>query len=327
MISMWILLPMIFFISVIFTGLIRLYVIHKNMFDIPNNRSSHDEPTPRGGGVSIVLLFTCSTIWLYLQNLISLSLFYALNGGFIIAIIGWLDDIFIIHPLWRGVVHILVAIWAVYWIGGLANFPFSIGYPLAMISIIWCINLYNFMDGIDGLAATEGLCMSIVVAFILSLYGFSNMSLLCLLLAASIAGFLVWNWPPAKIFMGDVGSGYLGYVFAVLALSTANTHLLPLTFWMTISALFLCDATWTVLFRLWRGERLYEAHREHAYQRLVQNGISHFNVTISAAMINIFVLFPIAILMLYYPSLQFQLLSFLLAMLFVVWNSIRKTRA
>ena len=301
----------------------RIYVLHKNILDVPNDRSSHLLPTPRGGGVSFSLLFTISSLWLVLQHKIPISLFYALRGGILIAIIGWLDDVISIHAKWRAMMHVVVASWAVYWIGGVSELGI-VGYPLAIVGIVWCINLYNFMDGIDGLASVEGIFISLSAALALSLLGISGISLLCLLLAGIIAGFLVWNWPPAKIFMGDVGSGYLGYVFSVLAIATTNFNMLSLAFWMTIAAVFLCDATFTMLYRLFNGERWYEAHRKHAYQRLVKYGFDHRTVTLGVLFINLFILFPVALVIFLKPHWYFGILSLVIAWLFILWMFIVK---
>lgn len=318
MILILIMLTIVFLISILLTGLIRKYVLRKNILDIPNNRSSHCLPTPRGGGMTFVFLFVILSLWLALQHKIPLSLFYALSGGLLVALIGWLDDVISIEPIWRATVHVLAAIWAVYWLGGLFSLGIA-GYLLTVIGIVWCINLYNFMDGIDGLAGVEGVFISLCAALALSLLGISGMGLLCFLLAGVIAGFLVWNWPPAKIFMGDVGSGYLGYVFSVLAITTANLNILPLVFWITISAIFLCDATFTTLYRMYKGERWYEAHRKHAYQQLVQYGGDHKTVTIGIFLINLFILLPTASAMLFKPTWRFEMLSMVVIGFFALW--------
>lgn len=175
------------------------------------------------------------------------------------------------------------------------------------------------MDGIDGLAGAEGLFISLSTAVAFGLLGILGMGLLCLLLGGTIAGFLTWNWPPAKIFMGDVGSGYLGYIFAVLAIATANFGMIPLTFWIIVSAVFLCDASLTVLYRIYHRERWYLAHRKHAYQRLVQRWLDHKTVTMSVIFINVFILFPLAFSVLYYPTWHVTILSAVFFILFFLW--------
>lgn len=314
----------IFLSSLCLTGLIRCYVIKKNILDIPNNRSSHQIPTPRGGGIAIVILFTLISVLLTWQHLISLPLLYALSGGIIVALMGWIDDIISIPPIWRASAHVLAASWAVYWLH-LSHVGFGLmNFPLAVFMIVWSVNLYNFMDGIDGLAGIEGLFISISAALFLSMLGIVGLSLLCFLLAAAILGFLFWNWPPAKIFMGDVGSGYLGFIFAVLAIATAHLKILPYAFWITILAVFLCDATYTLLYRIFQGKRWYEGHREHAYQRLVQYGLSHKNVTVGVLLVNIFILLPIAHTILHFPLISDWIVIAMLCGFFLVWVWIQK---
>lgn len=318
-----IVLMLIFFITIFLTGTIRHYTLAKNIIDIPNNRSSHSIPTARGGGVTIVLIFIILSSVLAARQQISLSLFYALSGGIIVAVVGWLDDVISLLPRWRAVAQLLAAGWAVYWLRGFPHWNIGgLGYVLAIIGIIWCVNLYNFMDGIDGLAGIEGLFICLSAAWMLKWGGAPSMSFLCIVLAAAIGGFLVWNWPPAKIFMGDVGSGYLGFIFAVLAIASENMHVLPLTCWGIISGVFLCDATFTVLSRIYQGKRWYEAHREHAYQRLVQKGISHKTVTTSVLFVNIFILFPLSYAAFYYSRGGIWILILVIIGLFILWNAI-----
>lgn len=180
------------------------------------------------------------------------------------------------------------------------------------------------MDGIDGLAGMEGIFVSISAAFILGIMGELGFSVLCLLLGGVIAGFLMWNWPPAKIFMGDVGSGYLGYIFTVLALATANLKILPLLFWIILAAVFVCDATFTVLYRIFQNKRWYEAHCEHAYQRLVQLRQSHKRIVLGILLMNVIVLFPVAVIVVYYPIQGVWLSAGTLTSLFVFWCLIMK---
>src|SRR3990167_30041 len=198
-----------FIISVLLTGGIYRYALSNNMLDVPNERSAHSMPTPRGGGIAVVSLFIAATLGLYLRHHLSLALFCALSGGTVVALLGWLDDVFSLSSSRRIIFHLLSAIWGAYWLLGL---PFSVWtaiiFSLAVVSIVWCINLYNFMDGIDGLAGGEGLFISLAGALILSFLGATWLSILYFLLAAMMGGFLIWNWPRAKIFMGDVGSGY-----------------------------------------------------------------------------------------------------------------------
>jgi Fuc2NAc and GlcNAc transferase len=253
---------------------------------VPNDRSSHTIPTPRGGGLAIVLCFFAGIILLHPHPT---PLTYALlTGSTMIALIGYIDDHRALSAKIRFAVHILAAITGMYFL----NLPFWTLLPIA-----WCINLYNFMDGIDALASLQGLFVSLAAAGTLLYLGDITTAKICFTLAATLTGFLCWNWPPARIFMGDVGSGTLGFIFAMLIFSGT----LPLTFWFILMAVFICDATFTLLRRMLGGEKWYSAHRSHAYQRFVQRGYSHKQVAMGILLFNLCILLPLAWLSLSYP--------------------------
>jgi Fuc2NAc and GlcNAc transferase len=147
-----------------------------------------------------------------------------------------------------------------------------------MLGIVWLTNLYNFMDGIDGIAAVEAITVGLAGALLLAGRE-PSLALVALVVAGAAGGFLVWNWPPAKLFMGDVGSGFLGYIFGGLALASENVGALPALLWLVLLGPFFVDTTLTLLRRIARGERWWAAHRTHAYQRAVQAGWSHRRVT------------------------------------------------
>ncbi len=318
----------IFLFSLMLTWLTRLYVIRKAIFDIPNERSSHQVPTPRGGGLAIVLSFSCALIGLAWSSIISSELCWALlGGGTLVAAIGYGDDIRGIPARWRFFCHFLAATWAVFWLGGFPILDIGIakitlhftGFLLAIIGIVWCINFYNFMDGIDGLASSEGMFISMTSGLALWWLGMPQAAIIMWLFAAAIAGFTVWNWPPAKIFLGDVGSGYLGFMLGTFGLYTVNQLFLPVMFWWVIFAVFFWDATFTLLYRMWQGKKWYHAHREHAYQQLIANGMSHCYTTLAIVSINIFFLLPLAIATLYWPTQALWLLSSSIVCLGIVW--------
>jgi Fuc2NAc and GlcNAc transferase len=177
----------------------------------------------------------------------------------------------------------VAAAWAVAWSWGEPS-PSAI---LGAVGIVWAINLYNFMDGIDGLAAVEAVSVGTIAGALLLAAGSTALATVTLLVAAASGGFLGWNWAPARIFMGDVGSGFLGYTFGTLALLSHRSGAVPLTLWLLVMGVFLFDATLTLLRRIARTERWYQAHRSHAYQRLVQAGSSHARVTTLALLVNL----------------------------------------
>jgi len=193
------------------------------------------------------------------------------------------------------VVHFLAAAWALYWLGGLPSLRVGAGAVelgpagtvLAALGLVWFVNMYNFMDGIDGIAGSEAVTAGLAGGALLLALGSPGLATLSLLLAAASAGFLAWNWQPARIFMGDVGSGFLGFCFAALALASERAGALPLLGWVLLLGVFLFDATATLGRRVVRGEKWYDAHRSHAYQRAVQGGWRAAAVTGAVIAINL----------------------------------------
>ena len=295
----------------------------RGLMDVPNERSSHATPTPRGGGVAIVIGSTVAFCVLYALRLVELDLFVALTGGGLaVALVGLADDRRPLPARVRLVVHVAAALWAIAWLGRSPGLPLAgqgpfyeaAGCAVAVLSIVWTLNLYNFMDGIDGIAASEAVFVSWAAAVLLLFVGGSG-SVIALALAFGCAcsGFLLWNWPPAKIFMGDVGSGYLGYVIAVLALAAARASPASLWMWLILGGIFFVDATATLGRRLLRGERVYEAHRSHAYQWLARRWGSHKSVTMTVTALNLLWLLPCASLSARYP--RWALLMVLVALI------------
>jgi Fuc2NAc and GlcNAc transferase len=278
------------------------YAIKTNMIDVPTSRSSHNEPTPRGGGVSIVLAFFLSIC--LLSSAGSLSLWDAgifLICGSAVAAIGFLDDR---RPVRAGVrfgVHMVAAILAVSVIGGISERTLGhwglhgtwIGAVVAVLLIVWTTNLFNFMDGIDGIAGSEAVFVSAAGACLNWHHGgVPALTAAMLCLAAANLGFLKWNWPPARIFMGDVGSGFNGFVLAVFALTTAKSETVPIETWAMLGGFFFIDATTTLVRRVLQGDPWFESHRTHAYQRLAQRWKAHQPVTMLVWVIDLFWLFP-----------------------------------
>lgn len=259
----------------------------------------------------MVVLFLVSVCALAIRGVINTSVAVAVGGGgLIVAGVGWADDKYSLSPCFRLAIQVAAAIWALYWLGGLPDLNVGVarihlgpvGFILAIVGIVWSINLYNFMDGIDGLAGSE--CFTTAASAFLLMSAMEDgwlssaaaagasmdtmsVALVTLLLVPIAAGFLVWNWAPAKIFMGDVGSGFLGFVFAVLAVASENSGGLPLLIWVLLLGIFVVDATATLVRRKKRGERCTEAHRTHAYQLAVQAGYSHAQVAARVIVINI----------------------------------------
>lgn len=228
--------------------------------------------------------------------------------------IGFWDDIKPLPVRVRIASQTIAALWAIYWVGSLptlaiGHWQFSLGNASAAVTFlatIWLINLYNFMDGIDGLAGTQATTITISAALIAMLNQQANQFWLYAALATILIGFLFWNWPRARIFMGDTGSCFLGYLFAVLTLRNSQTT--PHAFWIftILLGIFLVDATLTLLRRLIRGEPFYQPHCTHSYQLLAQQWQSHKKVTVLALCINLFWLLPFAFIANSYPHFAFE---------------------
>lgn len=292
-----------FVASALFTGLARRYLLSRKVLDIPNARSSHAVPTPRGGGVSIVVVFLLAVLLFVLRGVISNSLGWALiGGGLAVAVAGFLDDHFRVPAWLRLLIHFATAGWALWQLNGMGPLHLGwiiwdwdwVGQIVALVGLVWMINLYNFMDGIDGLAGLEAVCASGLGGLLLAWIGLGGLADCALVLAAASAGFLVWNWPPAKVFMGDVGSGFLGFVFGVLVISSAKERPWLLWPWLILLSVFIVDSSLTLMRRLITGARWYEAHCSHAYQHAARRWGSHSKVTLTIAAVNIAWLFPLA---------------------------------
>ncbi len=229
--------------------------------------------------------------------------FALLGAGTSVALVGFLDDHGHIAARWRLLLHFGAAIWALFWLGGLPPvqlFGVSlalgwIGHVLAAFYLVWVLNLYNFMDGIDGIAGVEVITVCLGGALLYWLKGHADLAIFPLLLAAASAGFLYWNFPPAKIFMGDAGSGFLGITLGVLSLQAAAFDANWFWAWLILLGVFIVDATYTLLRRLLRGDKVYEAHRSHAYQFASRHFGRHLPVTLGVATINLVWLLPLAL--------------------------------
>lgn len=297
-------IPVIVAVSFSLTWALRRYALSRSLMDIPNARSSHSVPTPRGGGVAIVLAFTLALFMLLFAGLMASPVFAAIAGaGAVIAIIGFMDDHGHIAARWRLLGHFAASIWLLFWMGGLPavelfGHAFDLGWlgnVLAAFYLVWLLNLYNFMDGIDGIASVEAICVCLGACLLYWIAGNVELIWAPLLLAAAVAGFLFWNFPPAKIFMGDAGSGFLGIVLGALSIQAAWASADMLWGWLILLGVFIVDATFTLFRRLLRGDKVYEAHRSHAYQYASRRFGSHLKVTSVVALINLLWLLPIAL--------------------------------
>lgn len=280
----------VFLLTYFGVEIFRRWSLRKNLFDVPNERSSHKTPTPRGGGVVIVLV----CLIFYALN----ALFYGGNfawsylvGATLIAVVSWLDDLYSISFVWRLLIHCLAAglvifepgFWTEIYLPFFGNTEFGFfqffGSILAFSWIVWLTNAYNFMDGIDGIAGVQALAAGIGWFLVGSLFGLDTTAIYGGILAFSAIGFLIHNWQPAKIFMGDVGSAFLGFTFACLPFlarneNAANGAIMPLIAILLVW-FFVFDSVFTFIRRLLKKQKVWTAHREHLYQKMVIAGRTH----------------------------------------------------
>ncbi|RPH34417.1 MAG: glycosyltransferase family 4 protein [Bacteroidales bacterium] len=302
-------------ISYLLTFLTRNIALRHRIIDIPNERSLHEVPTPRVGGVAIVISWYLGISVLFWLNAIESKLYFALLSGILLAIVSLVDDVIEIKPAVRLFIHFITATGAFIFLGNLRpliipsieiNYPLLI-YPFAIVGMVWFINLFNFMDGVDGFASIEAIVISII------LFYFSG-NIINVLLIACVGGFLFWNWPKAKIFMGDIGSTQLGFILIVLGIYFHNSYKFSILNWIMLSSPFWFDATFT-LYRRWRNrEKLSQAHRKHAYQRIVLAGFSHLKVDIYLIVINLII---IAMIFTYREFKILQIPLYILSILFL----------
>jgi len=286
----------LFVLSAAFVRIFCGYAIKRGLLAIPNARSSHQEVTPQGGGIVFVSLwFLCLLLgyafgWYSLQELL---LF--LPSTFLVSMIGFWDDHKELTARKRLVVQILAAIFCVLILGDVSSLHLSnysvltlgwAGLIVAVLGLVWSTNLFNFMDGLDGLASIEALFVFGIGGFLFWNAAAPEVALLLWTMVLAVAGFLVWNWPRARVFMGDVGSYCLGFLVALFSLVGDRWYNIPMTMWIILYSVFWFDATVTLIRRFKQGQNLAMAHREHAHQRLHRAGYSHAQVLFGVIVLN-----------------------------------------
>lgn len=295
--------------SAAMTGLVRRYALKRQVVDRPSDRGLHDRNVPRGGGAAIVMVVSAALALLAHYGVIDtrLGLLWLVCGlGF--GLLGWIDDHLDLRAVFRFACQVALAtVFCVPVLTSAARFTLGslevdawLLVPIGVVAMTWGVNLYNFMDGSDGFAATESILVAVAGAAIVWTTT-PDAALIAILVASATAGFLVWNWQPARIFMGDVGSYFLGFQFAALtlhgALSTTGAWI-----WLILLAPFVTDSSLTLLRRMLNAEKWWRAHRTHAYQRLILSGWTHARVCLALAAMTILVLMPIAVAAAHYPS-------------------------
>lgn len=273
-----------FLISWTVTFYIRKWAISKRMLDKPNERSSHKRITPLGGGVAIVVSwYVCvALLAIFYPEMMPVKLFAALLPGILLALVGIRDDVKQMSPWSRLFVQLVSVGLSLFILGGVNEIDFGtftwncpvVINLLVFLLLVWFVNLFNFYDGIDGNLGSEAIAISLMSVMLIP-----NSPLI--LFVACVGGFLVWNWQKAKIFMGDAGSTFIGFVFGVFAVyfqdwPSDGSHLpIPLILWLLICIVAIFDTTFTLLRRIVYKENVLKPHKNQLFQRLVLSGFSH----------------------------------------------------
>jgi len=304
------------------------YANRRGLVDYPGERSSHIEATPRGGGVSLVAVTLFGALLLAFSGEIAWPVFNGLVlSSLPVICIGYLDDHRDVSSIARFAVHLIAAGIVIFYLRGFPVIPIfgmevnagSIGWFLGILFLAWLLNLYNFMDGTDGIAALEAVFIAVAMMFFISIsdsYTSINntvprsLLLLCLLVCSGSVAFLLFNFPPARIFMGDVASGFLGFFLGGVGLAAVSAGVMNIWTLLILFGVFLVDATLTLLRRVFRGDRWYSAHRTHGYQRYVTKMETHLGRATAHRRLlawvmagNLLLLFPFAWLSVIYPEL------------------------
>lgn len=279
-----------FLVSMLGVELVRRYSTRRNFFDVPNERSSHSRLTPRGGGLAIVAIVIVGLIGFEMLGMFSWAAVWGyLLGATLIAIVSWIDDRYSFPTKWRLLIHFTGAVLVIVSAGYFQSItlPFlgecnlgGFGFLLTLFWLVGLTNAYNFMDGIDGIAAGQAVVAGTGWMVIGILIHTPLAVILGMLIASSSLGFLIHNRPPARIFMGDVGSTFLGFTFAALPVLTIKNDSRLAFAGLLLLWPFIFDATFTFFRRLFRRENVFAAHRSHIYQRLVLAGHSHLVVSL-----------------------------------------------
>ena len=310
--------------SWLLTGLAARYATRMGLLDQPGERHSHARPTPRGGGLGPVLALLVASLLLAGGRIPEFWAHCAAPGAAVLALLGWWDDHRSLSVRLRLAVQLAVGIGLLWCAAGRGGPQGALPMLAGGLFVIWMTNLYNFMDGSNGMAGLQGVFAGCVIAWLFHLSGDSGAALLAFLLAAACAGFLPWNLIRPRVFMGDVGSLALGFSIGALLLYGAGTGAIAVPVAWLVMLLFLTDSTMTLLARVMRRERWYNAHRQHLYQRLIACGWSHGRVAVLYQAVNLALVLPAIGVAVGFPALAWPT-SVAMTLLFAVgWYLLTK---
>jgi Fuc2NAc and GlcNAc transferase len=311
------------FLSCVFTGLAAWYARRIGMVDHPGERQSHVEVTPRGGGIGIIMALLVASLVLAMEGNETWNM-CVLPGLVVLAALGWWDDHASLSARLRLFVQLAASIYLVAcvvnsgWVQGIS----SIG--LAVIFLAWMTNLYNFMDGSNGMAGLQAVFGGAVLFYLFTLSGQHDLALISACVGASCAGFLPWNLGTARVFMGDVGSISLGFIFGALLIIGVGSQAFSLPVALMVMLVFIIDSTLTLIGRILKGEQWYNAHKQHLYQRLIAQGWTHGRAALFYQAINLALVLPGIVVAVNYPALAWIVAVILVLALITGWYQLIK---
>jgi Fuc2NAc and GlcNAc transferase len=292
-------------VSALLTGVASYFACKKAMslargsgrIALPGERQSHDHATPTGGGAGLVAsIVAASAAAQYFTPLPAFWWHNMLPGIVLLSVVGWIDDKRPVSSLFRLLVQLAVSLWLL----GFGWSDFSVPgvwlFAVIVLALVWMMNLYNFMDGSNGMAGFQGVFAGLVLFFLFLDGEQAGMAWLALSVASACAGFLPLNFPVARVFMGDAASVPLGFIFGAFLLYGVLNDSFGLATALLIMSLFIIDATLTLFKRVFRGEQWYTAHAQHVYQRLIAHGWTHSRVLLLYQAINVIWVLPVLLL-------------------------------
>jgi len=307
-------------LSALLTGVATWYARRRGMLDIPAERHSHTVPTPRGGGAGIVVAVVIVTL---LQPRASEAMVFwshcVLPGFCVLSLLGWQDDRASLSAGLRFAAQVLVSLYLLWCFSAHGPDSGVLAIVAAGIYMLWMTNLYNFMDGSNGMAGFQGVFAGLVLVWLFSHAGDLEAAQISFLLAGACVGFLPWNLGNARVFMGDVASASLGFAYAALLVyGVLNARFALPVAWM-VMLVFMCDSTLTLFTRVLRGERWYNPHKQHLYQRLIACGWSHGSVLLLYQMVNLMVVVPAIAVAVNCPEYAATVASMITLILGLIW--------
>ena len=319
------LLPATFALSFTLTGAVTRYARSRGMLDLPGDRHSHFEPTPRGGGAGLVVaLILASVPWAQVWIVLPFWLFCALPGFVVLSLMGWWDDRKPLSVRLRFLIQVLVSLYLILCFqpnGASLSLVPAIG---AVLFLLWMTNLFNFMDGSNGMAGSQGVFAGLTLAWLFNRADDYPAVVLSLVLASVCLGFLPWNLGRAKVFMGDVASGSLGFAIASLLIYGVFSSEVSLAAAWLVMLVFLCDSTLTLAARVLRGEQWYNPHKQHLYQQLIVRGWSHARVLAVYQLINLGLVIPAIAVAVSRPAIATTVATSTTLALVFAWLAVRR---